>query len=137
MARRKVTEQYRRWVTDSLKPLLPRRWTLAPYTRKPDDLNGPTVIVTLQTIKRLPEAPLGSQVATYLVTIVDPAQDWSQADAALDDEIVDLISALDMVRNENGLPVLRWTSADRNTWNDLYLAFDITVDVIITATPKE
>ena len=137
MARRKVDQQYRRWVTDSLKPLLPRRWTLAPYTRKPDDLDGVTVIVTLQTIKRLPEAPLGKQIATYLVTIVDPAQDYSQADAALDDEIVDLISALDTVRGPTGLPILRWTSADRNTWNDTYLAFDITVDAIITATPKE
>lgn len=137
MPRRRVDQQYRRWVTDSLKPLLPRRWTLAPYTRKPDDLDGVTVIVTLQKIERLPAAPLGSQVATYLITIVDPSQDWSQADANLDDEIVDLISALDMVRNDDGLPVLRWTSADRNTWNDAYLAFDISVEVIITATPKE
>lgn len=135
MPRRKVDQQYRRWVLDVLKPNLPRRWTLAPYIRKPDDLDGITVIVHLQKIERLPEAPLGSQIATYLVTIVDPAQDWSQADANLDDEIVDLISALDLVRNQEGLPVLRWTSADRNTWNDTYLAFDITVTAIIT--PKE
>lgn len=137
MARRKVAEQYRRWVTDRLRPVLPRRWTLAPYTRKPDELSGPTVVVTLQKIQRLPEAPLGSQIVTYLVTVIDPATDWAQADAALDDEIVDLIAALDSVRNDDGLPVLRWTAADRNTWNDTYLAFDISVEVIITATPKE
>jgi hypothetical protein len=137
MPRRKVSEQYRRWVLDRLKPQLPNRWTVAAYTRRPDELAGPTVILTLQSIKRLPEAPLGSQIVTYLVTIVDPSQEWSQADAQLDDEIVDLIAALDSVRNDQGLPVLRWTSADRNTWNDTYLAFDITVDVIITATPKE
>ncbi|MDP4333230.1 hypothetical protein Q7F20_07585 [Curtobacterium sp. A7_M15] len=137
MPRRKVAEQYRRWVTDRLKPLLPRRWTLSPYTRKPDELSGPTVIVTLQKIQRLPDAPLGAQVATYLVTVVDPATDWAQADKNLDDEIVDLIAGLDSVRNDDGLPVLRWITADRNTWNDTYLAFDITVEVIITATPKE
>lgn len=135
MVRRKVDQQYRRWIVDQLKPVLPRRWNLAPYIRKPDDLDGVTVIVHLQKIERMPEAPLGSQVATYLVTVVDPAQDWSQADEALDDEIVDLISALDSVRNENGLPILRWASADRNTWNDTYLAFDISVTAIIT--PKE
>lgn len=135
MARRRIDQQYRRWITDQLKPVLPRRWTLAPYIRKPDELDGVTVVVHLQKIERLPEAPLGSQVATYLVTVVDPAQDWSQADAALDDEIVDLIAALDSVRNESGLPILRWTSADRNTWNDTYLAFDISVTAIIT--PKE
>lgn len=137
MARRKVSEQYRRWITDQVKPLLPRRWELAAYTRKPDDLAAPTVVVTLQKIERLPEAPFGSQLVTYLITIIDPAADWSQADSNLDDEIVDLIAALDSTRNDAGVPILRWTSADRNTWNDLYLAFDITVTAIITATPKE
>lgn len=137
MARRKVAEQYRRWVTDRLKPVLPRRWTVAPYTRKPDELSGPTVVITLQKIQRLPEAPLGSQIVTYLVTVIDPAADFAQADQNLDDEIVDLISGLDSVRNEDGTPVLRWITADRNTWNDIYLCFDITVEVIITATPKE
>jgi len=137
MPRRKVADQYRRWVTDRLKPSLPRRWALWTYTRTPDELSGPTVVVTLQKIQRLPEAPLGSQLVTYLVTVIDPATDWSQADKNLDDEIVDLIAGLDSIRNESGLPVLRWTSADRNTWNDTYLAFDITVEVVITATPKE
>jgi hypothetical protein len=137
MPRRKVAEQYRRWITDQLKPLLPRRWDLAVYTRKPDELSAPTVIVTLQRIERLKEAPLGSQLVSYLVTIVDPAQDWSQADRALDDEIVDLIAALDSTRTPAGVPVLRWDSAERNTWNSTYLAFDITVTAIITATPKE
>lgn len=137
MPRRKVSEQYRRWVTDRLKPSLPRRWTLWTYTRTPDELSGPTVVVTLQKITRLPQAPLGSQLVTYLVTVIDPATDWSQADKNLDDEIVDLIAGLDSVRNEDGMPVLRWTSADRNTWNDTYLAFDITVEVVITATPEE
>lgn len=137
MPRRKVSEQYRRWITDQVKPLLPRRWELAAYTRKPDDLSAPTVVVTLQKIERLPEAPLGSQLVTYLITVIDPASDWSQADKNLDDEIVDLIAALDSTRNDAGVPILRWTSADRNTWNDLYLAFDITVTAVITATPKE
>lgn len=137
MARRKVSEQYRRWVTDQLKPLLPRRWDLAPYMRKPDELTAPTVMVTLQRIERLPEAPLGSQLVTYLVTIVDPAQDWSQADANLDDEIVDLIGGLDSTRTTAGTPVLRWTGADRAVWNDSYLAFDISVTAVITVTPEE
>ncbi|WIA98031.1 hypothetical protein [Curtobacterium sp. MCBA15_004] len=130
-------ERYRDWIKEQLAPLLPRRWDLAVYTRKPDDISRPTVIVTLQKIERLPESPLGSQLVTYLVTVVDPAADWSQADALLDDEIVDLVNALDATRNERGLPILRWTSADRNTWSDTYLAFDITVTAVITATPKE
>lgn len=137
MPRRKVADQYRRWVTDQLKPLVPRRWDLSPYTRVPESINTPTVIVTLQKIQRLPEAPLGGQIATYLVTIVDPATDPTQADKALDDEVIDLIAALDSTRNEHGFPVLRWTSAERASYADTYLAFDISVEVTLTTSPKE
>jgi hypothetical protein len=137
MPRRKIATRYRGWVTDQLKPLLPRGWDLIPYTRVVDAITVPTVMVKLQTITRLPEAPMSSHITAYTVTIVNPAADPGEADASLDDDISELLHALDEIRNEAGLPTLRWTRAERVAFSDTYLAFDITVEVITTATPTE
>jgi len=137
MPRRKVVNQYRRWVSDQLKPLLPRGWELVPYTRVLDAIEKPTVMVRLNSISRLPEAPMAAHITEYVVTIVNPAADPGQADAALDDDIADLLHALDQTRNEHGLPVLRWTRAERVIYAETYLAFDISVEVITNATPNE
>lgn len=137
MGTRKQATRYRGWVIDNLKPLLPRAWSLVPYTRVPDAINRTTVIVGLRSIERLPEAPMASHVTEYVVTIASPAADPAQADEDLDDDIADLLHALDMLRDDSGRPILRWTRAERAVLSDTYLAFDITVNVITTATPNK
>ena len=80
---------------------------------------------------------MASHVTEYVVTVASPATDPAQADQDLDDDIADMLHALDMLRDENGRPILRWTRAARTAVSDSYLAFDITVSVITTATLKE
>lgn len=135
MATRKQATRYRGWVLENLKPLLPRTWTLVPYTRVPDAITRTTVLVALQTIEHLQEAPMASHVTEYVVTIASPVVDPAQADEDLDDDIADLLHALDMLRDENNRPILRWTRAERKVLSDQYLAFDVTLSVITTATP--
>ncbi|TDW50995.1 hypothetical protein EDF52_10283 [Curtobacterium sp. PhB42] len=137
MARRKAPSRYRGWVIENLKPLLPRTWDLSPYSRLPDAVDKTTVVVWLQNITRLPEAPLASHVTEYTVTIVSPRTSPTEADADLDDDIADLLHALDNVRNEQGSPNLRWTRAERAVYAESFLAFDITVSVITTATQTQ
>lgn len=132
MAARKKATRYRGWVMENLKPLLPRGWVLSPYARIPDSVEKTTVIVWLQNITRLPEAPQSSHVTEYLVTVVSPAADPSQADEDLDDNIADLLHAIDQTPN-----TITWERAERASYNGTSLAFDITVRVITTSTPDK
>jgi len=137
MPTRKKPTRYRGWVMQSLKPLLPRGWDLIPYSRTPESIEKTTVLVGLQNITRLPEAPMSSHVTEYVVTVVSPASDLAQADADLDDDIADLLHAIDNARDDKGFPVLAWTRAERRVYGDFNLAFDITVSVITTSTPTK
>lgn len=132
MATRKKATRYRGWVMENLKPLLPRGWVLSPYARIPQTVEKTTVIVWLQNITRLPESPLSSHVTEYLVTVVSPAADPAQGDEDLDDSIADLLHAIDQSPN-----TISWERAERATYADTNVAFDITVRVITTSTPDK
>ncbi|MCS5513997.1 hypothetical protein NY537_14735 [Curtobacterium flaccumfaciens pv. betae] len=112
-------------ITDALKPLLPRGWKFFPYRVTPDAINSTTVWVRLQTIAKLPEAPKsGVHVVTYVVTIAVPEADPSEADARLDDDVIALVQALDL------LPNIRRATAEQVAVTDTSLGYDITVEII-------
>lgn len=128
--------KYRDWVVDGVKPHLPGNWDVRPYTTGADSIERRTVFVALQSVRRLPEAPLRSHIVTYTVTLAVPSVDPGDADRSLDDLTVDLLHAIDMARDDDGHPILRWTNAERVVLFEQYRAVDVTVELITTANPK-
>lgn len=125
MATRKKVGEVRQVITGALKPLLPRGWKFFPYRVPTEAITSATVWVRLQSIDKLPEAPQSkAHVVTYVVTIAVPEADPSEADARLDDDVIELVHALD------ALPNIRRTRAEQVAVADAYLGFDITVEII-------
>lgn len=111
-------------LVDGLKPLLPRDWKLMPYRTTTDDINQVTVWVKLRSLEKLAEAPAsGYMVASFVVTVATPKAALAEADADLDDRVVELVHALD------ALQMVRRSSAEQVAVSDTHLGFDITVEV--------
>lgn len=85
----------RQHVVSHLTPLLPKSWAVVDYLTEFDRLSRPTVMVHAINIEKLPASPQGALLVTFEVTILDPHTDSSRAWGVLDDEVVELIQALD------------------------------------------
>lgn len=120
----------RAWIIDEVKPLLPPRWSLVPYLGDIDTPSVPTVAVKLQSLAPLPEAPKGTVAAQYTFTVIQPQTDATTADRALDDDLLTFIAAI----NDN--PSLSWSSADAVAFDDVHLAYDVSV-TCVTSLSKE
>jgi len=132
MATRKKTGVVRAVIIDALKPRLPRGWKFFPYRVPVEAINSTTVWVRLQTIAKLPEAPQsGVHLVTYIVTIAVPEADMSEADARLDDDVIALVQALDL------LPNIRRATAEQVNVTDSVLGYDITVEIITHPIPDK
>lgn len=124
-ARRPPVVGIRSALIGGLAPLLPRGWKLHPYRKAPDAINQTTVWVKLGSIEKLPEAPVsGVNLITYTVTVAVPEADFADADERLDMDVITLTDALD------ALPMVRRARADAVAVADLYLGYDISVEVI-------
>lgn len=131
MARRKP-DGIRSTLVDGLRPLLPRGWKLVPYRTVPDDINQTTVWVKLDTIDKLPEAPAsGTNLCTFVVTIASTKASLQEADADLDDRVIELVHALD------ALPLVRRASARQVAVTEVHLGYDITVEVLTYPIPDK
>lgn len=118
-------------LVEGLRPLLPRRWKLHPYRTAPDAINQTTVWVKLGSIEKLAEAPIsGVNLVTFVVTIAVPEADFAEADERLDTDVIALTDAID------ALPMVRRARADAVAVTDLYLGYDISVE-LITQPVKE
>ena len=116
----------RDYVTAQLLPLLPKRWRLVHTDRNLDTLDRVTVILKLQEVTRTPATPQAGLTTTWTATIITPKQMLEPAELELDDAILDLILALDRIDQ------LRWTTATRVLYGDIYQAFDITFESLTT-----
>lgn len=115
-------ETVREWLTSQLTPLLPYGWRIAPSL--PETLKSVTVVFTQKTITKLQQAPSGHLSNEILITVIDPHSDPVRAENALDDSVLELVTALD------SLPGLTWSEARKVIVSDTYLGWDITTNVI-------
>ena len=117
----------RAFITDALAPLLPPGWKLIPFPTGLDTLSQPVVLLKMNSIKRATSNPQGSREAEYILTVIEPRTSPGTADDALDEKLIDLLNAIDVVPN------IRWTVATRVVAaNESNPAFDISLEVIFT-----
>lgn len=114
----------RAWLVDQLTPVLPAKWRLIENQRMPETIDRITVVLKHTTIERLPEAPIGQLRHTVILTVVDPHQDAVKAENALDQSVIELVTAID------GLQYVNWTGAAKVAVTDTYLGWDITLTAI-------
>lgn len=117
-------ETVRGWLDENLKPLLPATWKLIPYQRMPQTISAPTVLFKQLSFTNLPEAPAAALEVAIVITVADPHLDQDRAEDALDDEVLELVFALD------SLPNLSWSTAQKVLVNETYLGWDITCSTI-------
>ena len=95
-------------LASALKPHLPKRWMVVRADRPIDEIVVPTLMISQRTIEPAPNAA-GNHLVTFRLTIMDPHDDENAAEDALDDEVDDLLFALDQVDG------LWWTEAQKLT----------------------
>lgn len=119
----------RDWLDENLAPLLPAGWRWVPEQRNLDTLDAVTVIWKQSRIMPLDEAPLGAVRVEGTLTVATPLTDIKRAEAALDDAVTELCSALD------GLDGIVWTEAQKVALGESGpLGYDISIWT--TATPE-
>jgi len=118
----------RAYVEAQIKPLLPAEWKFIPNQTMPETISQTVVIVKHSRIEKLPAAPIGHLQNTVTLTIVDPHADEVKAENALDDSVLELLTAID------GHERINWSLAEKVAVKDPYIGWDITLTVI---TEKE
>jgi hypothetical protein len=123
--------EIRQWVADQLKPFVePRGWLFVRYSTSLSKLSRPVAMLKLQALRRTPEAPGSGHTVEFVLTLIDPAIDPEKREDSLDENLIELVYALDTIPN------VRWTNAQRVMFDDKNLAFDITLEVL-TSKDKE
>lgn len=106
----------RQSVLDAIKPLLPEDWELLPYGTTFENLDHVVVMLTMKSITRAVWAPKsGWRAYGATLTILHPNQDPSQLWGLIDDDIIDLLNALDDVGADHNI---KWTGANYVIGND-------------------
>lgn len=96
-----------------------------PYSRDVGVLDRPTVMVHVSRIEHAPSAPQSHHVTTFTVSVFDPQRDPDRVQGALDDEIGDLLFAID------ALPWVAWSSAEASQLGEGGpLGWDVTLETI-------
>jgi hypothetical protein len=118
----------RQQLVEHLTPLLPKAWKIVPFSRSMDALSQPVVMVHMSRIEKHPAAPLSKHLTTFTVSVFDPQLDDERAQGALDDEVNDLIFAIDQLP-----PFVNWSSAEPSQLGQNGpLGWDITLELITT-----
>lgn len=115
----------RGWVLAGLKPALPKGWRLIPYGTDPGAIDRVTVLVWVESINREVNAPNTHRRVAYTLTVIEPKTEPGASDDALDNDLFDLLDALDESPN------LTWSNGQRITWADSYPAYSITLEALI------
>jgi hypothetical protein len=111
----------RHTLVEALRPLLPKSWRLIPYATNLDVVGTtPVVMLRLNDIEKLAQSPLSHRVATFSLLIIEPKTEPGRADDAIDDKLIDLLSALDTLGDG-----LTWSTATSILWADTNPAYRI------------
>jgi hypothetical protein len=126
----------RKLITDTLKPLLPRTWRVLDRQPNLDTLSKPTVTIRIERIERAKEAPKVGRWYHGVLRITSPVQDIDRVDDALDDNIIDLLNAIDDLPATDTAPQLVWTTAERGVVEgSTNFAFDISFAMFYRKEP--
>ncbi|MGV8851715.1 MAG: hypothetical protein ACOH1M_03995 [Rhodoglobus sp.] len=109
----------RQWIQDELTPLLPTGWKVIPNQVGIETISNVTVVIKHLGIRKLSEAPVYHLSNDVTITIIDPHTDQVRAENALDDSVLELVTALD------SLPGLIFVSAKKVFAEETYLGWDI------------
>ncbi|MDJ0336436.1 hypothetical protein QMG83_14510 [Salinibacterium sp. G-O1] len=113
----------REQLADQLRPLLPAAWKLVDVERNVDATNTPVVQLKLGDIAKTDAAPQGMFTSTWTITIISPHQDITKAEYQLDDDVIDLLFALDTI------PGVQWSAAKKVAVDETRLGWDITTEM--------
>ncbi|CAG7618427.1 hypothetical protein ACFPZL_01145 [Leucobacter soli] len=113
----------RKQLQDALEPHLPGM-KIIPAMRNVDVPDKPFAQLALTRLERLPAAPIGKHRATFVVTVVTPLSTPQRAEDDLDTLVGDLVYAID------GIDWLDWETAEKVTYGDRHLAYDVTVHAV-------
>ena len=123
----------RQHVESVLRPLLPDHWKLFRYVPTDEVRNVPQVILSFTRYERNPGAPRGPRLAVFTLTLLDFHKEPGPADDHLDDELMDLLNALDEISETTNIT---WTTAERGTANNLP-GFDINLNMPVQGLDQE
>lgn len=112
----------REWLEDELTPLLPTAWKIIPNQVGVETLSKVTVIISHLAIRKLADAPSYME-NDVTITILDPHTDQVRAENDLDDNVLELATALD------SLSGLIFQSANKVFAAETYLGWDIKVSI--------
>ena len=116
----------RKELAATLKPLLPKTWQLVDSGRSVDLTKKTVVKIRQTTVRPLEVAPIGLLGVDLIVTIRVPEQSTQAAEDRLDEEVTDLIHALDEAE-------VLWTVCEKVLLdNTSTLGYDITVTIAST-----
>lgn len=118
----------RKVLAASLKPILPTDWAIIPSGRSIDAVPTTTVQLKQMSIVRTPAAPSQSHTIAFVVTIAAPEQSTQAAEDRLDDQVTDLLHALDDLQ-------IAWTEARKVAVTDRRIGYDI--DLSITSNKEQ
>ena len=126
----------RNYIINQLKPLLPKKWLVKAFNALPDKITTTSVVLVFESYARTTVAPRGPRTANFTLSIVTPQTIPGAADDALDDDVIDLLNAIDTLA-ETGL---RWTTAVRGVASgqpgfDIGLSIPIQLETTDQETP--
>lgn len=116
-------EPIRDWLEERLKDLLPSDWVIRKNQVQTGTLSKVTVTFKLMRIRKSPAAPAGELENEIIITIAHPSTDIVQAEDALDDQVIELLTAIDLTEG------IYWTLAEKVQVGDTYLGWDITAQI--------
>lgn len=117
---------------DRLRPVIPARYVLRPNGLALETITKPVLQIKQLGIRPAEEGGTGQLKVEMVLTMVSPLTSPQKAEDELDDDVVEMLAALDTIG------WLTWTRADKRTTgpDDRYLAYDITTE-ITTTIPEE
>jgi hypothetical protein len=120
-------------LADLVRGILPRRgWTVLAYEDDLDEITTSTVLISLQRIRRHPQAPQGALLETYKLRLAVPSEVPATRAQQLDTAAEALLLGLEGLGSG-----IAWEEATKVLHRDRYLALDVDVTVTSTRTPTE
>ncbi|CAO1650547.1 hypothetical protein NYA9BBAC_00911 [Salinibacterium sp. NYA9b] len=113
----------RDWLVTELTPLLPPKWKISANQVGVETISNVTVVIKHLGIQKLAEAPVHHLANDVTITIIDPHTDQIRAENALDDLVLELVTALD------SLPGLTLVRAKKVFVSETYLGWDIETSI--------
>lgn len=119
-----ATGHPRKQLADYLSEHLPKSWRVIPEQRTYDYANKTTVVVKQSGLARAVAAPIGIRTVEFTLTVVSRFKsDMGSMEDDLDARVPEFLDVIEAA------PGLKWTTATKVLVDELYLGYDIAVEV--------